>query len=298
MRPDMTGRKIERLICAAITAFFSLGAVKCADSTYLSPGNQDDQIVNLTGAGDDVALSQGFSLGHDIEVRIICLGEGIYDDLTDYGWIIDADTREKVWMMEIDKLKHAGGAEKNKISEEDLVLKKGNYVAFYNTDDSHSFERWNDDPPKDEAKWGLSIIVKNSDDRRYVSLFDDKSYRCKNLLAEIVRVQDNDFRSKAFKLDKETKVKVYAIGEGTRSGMFDYGWIEDEAGDVLWKMEYKNSRYAGGAVKNRLSSEILTLPPGEYYAYYETDESHSFGNWNANPPEDAVRYGLTLTIDN
>ena len=68
--------------------------------------------------------------------------------------------------------------------------------------------------------------------------------------------------------------------------MFDYGWIEDAAtGKPVWQMKESDTRHAGGAGKNRLVDAVVTLPAGRYRLRYKSDDSHSFDNWNALPPE-------------
>jgi hypothetical protein len=59
-------------------------------------------------------------------------------------------------------------------------------------------------------------------------------------------------------------------------------------------MTYRTSEPAGGAAKNRRFDGTITLPAGEYTLRYESDGSHSFGSWNANPPDEPEMYGITL----
>ena len=64
--------------------------------------------------------------------------------------------------------------------------------------------------------------------------------------------------------------------------MVDYGWIEDaKSGRRVWEMTYRMTEHAGGAKKNRRFDGVIRLPAGEYVLRYETDGSHSFGDWNA-----------------
>ena len=35
----------------------------------------------------------------------------------------------------------------------------------------------------------------------------------------------------------------------SRSGMDDYGWIENDYGDVVWEMNYRDTEDAGGAFR-------------------------------------------------
>ncbi|HEX2921571.1 MAG TPA: sugar-binding protein [Bacteroidales bacterium] len=82
-------------------------------------------------------------------------------------------------------------------------------------------------------------------------------------------------------------IKSYA------SVMFDYGWIEDEDGNVMWKMEMKDTKHAGGGTKNRSIDTILNLEPGNYILHYETDESNSPANWDVEPPSVNL-YGIKI----
>jgi hypothetical protein len=66
--------------------------------------------------------------------------------LFDYGWKED-NHGDTVWRMDIDKLKFAGGALKNKRVDTTITLKKGIYYLKYHTDESHSPSKWDADPP-------------------------------------------------------------------------------------------------------------------------------------------------------
>ncbi len=76
--------------------------------------------------------------------------------------------------------------------------------------------------------------------------------------------------------------------------MYDYAWIEDRSGKKVWEMDYRMTEQAGGDRKNRLADEVIHLDAGEYEVYYRSDDSHSFSEWNADPPYDAAHYGVTV----
>jgi hypothetical protein len=61
-------------------------------------------------------------------------------------------------------------------------------------------------------------------------------------------------------------------------------------------MEYSDTEPAGGDAKNRLVDDVISLRPGSYVLRYRTDGSHSYEDWNADPPRDAEAWGITLTI--
>jgi hypothetical protein len=85
----------------------------------------------------------------------------------------------------------------------------------------------------------------------------------------------------------EDDIKSYA------SVLFDYGWIEDLKGNIVWKMDMKQTQHAGGGLNNRYSDTIINLKKGQYYLRYQTDESNSPENWDVEPPLNSF-YGIKL----
>jgi hypothetical protein len=111
----------------------------------------------------------------------------------------------------------------------------------------------------------------------------------------LTEVRDDDQVQKTFSLDRESDVRIYALGEGTGGEMVDYGWIEDAAsGRRVWEMTYRVTEHAGGATKNRRFDGVIRVPAGRYVVRYKTDGSHAFGNWNAAPPDDPEAWGITV----
>lgn len=51
---------------------------------------------------------------------------------------------------------------------------------------------------------------------------------------------------------------------------------------------------AGGAEKNRRYEGTMTLKAGEYILRYRSDGSHSFEDWNDDPPSDPINWGITV----
>ena len=178
---------------------------------------------------------------------------------------------------------------------EEIELEEGNYIAYYVTDGSHSYRNWNVAPPIMADLWGLNILA--GDNSEYFELLDAQAISDDDVLAEIVRVRDNEYKKATFNLDKESKVRIYAIGEGTNWEMNDSGWIKNrETGKVVWEMTYRNTDPAGGASKNKLFDGAIVLPAGEYTVYYETDGSHSYRDWNASAPHDQEHYGISVYL--
>lgn len=252
-------------------------------------------VLQITKVGDDDFKSQGISVKSPVEFRILCMGEESGDEMADYGWIMNASTRQIIWDMNEERKIHAGGAEKNKITEETVHLEKGDYIVYYTTDGSHSYEDWNSGPPHEQDYYGISLWVTKKDDLSKVVLTDPATFKNDRVVVEIVRVRDDENLTESFTLDRDTKLRVFALGEGSDGEMVDYGWIKNtETGKVVWEMTYRNTDDAGGARKNRMYNDTIILPKGSYRIYYETDGSHSYRHWNASPPHDQERYGISL----
>ena len=255
---------------------------------------QNATIVALTGIGNDAMKKQGFTLTRPMDVRIYALGEGRNGRMFDYGWITSADTRKRVWTMEYDATEAAGGDRKNRLADTTLHLDQGNYVVHYLSDDSHSAAEWNAAAPPDGRRWGITVLAaKGPLDRAAVVPYDEK--RNPAIVAELTGIRDDEQVRKAFSLDRDTEVRIYAVGEGTGGDMVDFGWIEDaKSGRRVWEMTYRATEHAGGAKKNRRFDGVIRLPAGDYVLRYETDGSHSFGDWNADPPDDPQAWGITI----
>lgn len=252
-------------------------------------------IVQLTRLGDDVRVKQGFRISRPIQVRIYALGEGSHGEMYDYGWIENLDRGEVVWEMRYNRTRHGGGARKNRMLDEVITLSPGSYMVHFVTDDSHSYSGWNASPPYNPSSWGITVFPADPRYRGEEIQKLEGSLPKGNVLVQIIQVENDQHIQKRFELDKETPLRIYAIGEGDWDEMYDYGWIEDEkSGDIIWGMSYDKTRWAGGARKNRKVDTVLTLSPGQYILHYRSDDSHSFNDWNSDPPRDPFHYGITL----
>ena len=256
-------------------------------------------IVSLVHPKESDFLSQGFTLKTESRLRVYAIGErgNSRRSMADYGTILDARTREKVWTMDVDRTYHAGGAGKNRFIDEIITLPRGSYLVTYVTDDSHTYGDWNADPPFDPEHYGITVMGAGEKwDPSVVSKYVEDRER--NILAQIIRPGNDVDLSTPFSLDKPTRIRVYAIGEGVGREMADYGWIEDgRTGRVIWEMTYGMTFYAGGARKNRMVNTTIVLDRGDYRLRYKSDDSHSYGDWNDDPPDDQQYWGITLYRD-
>lgn len=239
---------------------------------------------------------------------------GIYNDrgreLLFYGWILDAATRKPVWHM----LKNKGPYEDEINAFEDTVsLPKGKYEIYYTA--RHNFSvRYGETPGLlarivgtifgsrggdlfDEIEMErlyLSITGNGRDLREidHKALFDRVQ---KEAVVSITRTGDSQTIKKAFRLTKKIKIRVYALGEGLRRRLHDYAWIQDMQNfKLIFVMDRKNKRRAGGALKNILYDRTIAFPAGQYMVHYVSDNSHSYPEWNRMPPNDPRSWGITL----
>jgi hypothetical protein len=253
-------------------------------------------IVSLSALWDNSYVQQGFSLEKPADVTVYALGEGRDEDLSDYGWIINTKTGERVWEMNERNTDYAGGADKNREIRETLSLPAGQYAAFFVTDGSHSYRDWNAAPPYDPSFWGMTVWLNDNAMKKYTKTYEYKAAEEKNVIVALTRMGDHESMTKSFTLKKPMDVHIFAIGEGRDSEMDDYGWITDASSRrKIWSMEYDQTRHAGGDKKNRMVDKIIHLDAGTYSVHFVTDDSHSYRHWNSSPPFDPEHWGITLT---
>jgi hypothetical protein len=248
-------------------------------------------VLALAATMDDGHWTQAFHLRKAVTLHVYAEGEGSGRSMHDFGWITDARSRARVWEMTMDKTQYAGGARKNRRQVETISLPAGDYEATFVTDDSHSPADWNAAPPCDPGLYGLTLALPADGDLAAFSLTPALT---QPLLAELVRVDNGQDRRAAFTLAAAQSVRVYAIGESDGSDMADGAWIEDAAGKRVWTMEPARAHHAGGAAKNRVADEVISLPRGTYTLRFKTDDSHAYGRWNDDAPWDQEHYGVTV----
>lgn len=271
----------------------SLPAAEAAGvTTFPAPLRWRNIVVSLAATGDSGRWTQAFRLRRPVALHVYAEGEASGGRLVDTGWILDARTRKRVWEMRPEAAKYAGGAGKNRRQVETVQLPAGEYIATFVTDDSHSPADWNAAPPCDPGMYGLTLSVPADADVAAVSLIPEPGPG--PVLAQLVRVGDDQDLRAPFTLARAQEVRVYALGERDGDGMADEAWIEDASGRTVWRMEASHTQHAGGARKNRQTDEVLALGAGTYTLRVRTDDSHAYGAWNADRPWDPEHYGATV----
>lgn len=244
----------------------------------------------------NASARQGFELTRPTDVEIDAVGELARDgDGSDYGWIMNADTHQRLWTMAFDNSEPAGGAQKNRMVHETLRLKPGRYVAYFVGDDSHGPKEWNAVPANDPESWGLTLRVKDPAVRAAVRPFNYEPVPAGQTIVSLISMGDHVTRSQGFTLRRPMTVRIYAIGEGFESDMVDYAWVVDATRHKrVWTMSYENTDHAGGAEKNRVFDDTVRLEAGSYLVHYTSDGSHSYNNWNSSPPAEDRFWGVSV----
>jgi hypothetical protein len=288
----------------ALTVFFFIVSVPVS--------GQEGARVTVGGVYPHEMDIKAFSLAKDGYVKIEG-ALGLYfergREFVFYGWILDSRTRKTVWNMLEDK----GHFEKGTtIFKETLSLPRGDYEVYYIAE-LNSSERVGESA--NVIARAITSIFGSKDDSKMLKHIDTDSLKLtvsgtglveadpgellenieKDAVISIIKTGDESNIKKVFALNKETKLHVYAIGEGNRRTLYDFAWIENiDNGKRVWAMDAKNAEEAGGGEKNLKVEKEITLPAGTYLVHYITDDSHSFEEWNTLPPDDPRFWGITI----
>ncbi len=260
-------------------------------------GGFPQALIRHNELGDSEYRTTSFELSRPMKLRLYAVIEypPSSHSPVDYAWVVNSTTRKKVWHVDKWDLEHAGGGKKNMVHDEQIEFGEGTYTLYVVTDDSHSYDGFNVNPPYDPLNWGVTVLPGDDFDRSAFQVVD--APQPEEAVLAFTRVGDNDFYQQSFALSEATELHVYALGELNLSNMdfVDFGAIQEAgSGRAVWEMTPHNTDHAGGAEKNRMFDGIVTFAAGTYTAFYVTDGSHSYGDWNAAPPIDPRRYGLSL----
>lgn len=141
---------------------------------------------------------------------------------------------------------------------------------------------------------GTAVISSGASEVR-VSTEAPPSIGSGELIAEHIRLENDARVESIFTLEETTNVHIYALGEISHSGRYDYGWIERaNTREIVWEMTWDNTQTSGTDNKNRLFDGVVTLPPGSYRVNFRTDFSHAFNDFGNEAPAVPDRWGITL----
>ena len=294
---------------------FSLFTLLLWAPVLATAGDKTTQIKVGTSETGEIATF-AFKLHKDTTVHVKSAGLVVPSSMIDgqgtryyyYGWIIDSSTRKPVWDS-----RSRSNKNKQWVFEYDgeLTLKKGNYEIYYAAiRDTFNRAVVSKNKYKDRRgkrnnrgifrKYKSKLNVTVTAPRGAMNGFATESLikaRLKKVPIALVRAGDDARMSADFELAKETRLRIYALGEAiVRDGdIHDYGWITNaDSGEIVWFMGVRAASYAGGTNRNIQVRKQIVLPAGRYRAHYITDDSHAYGVWNSMPPDDPFFWGMTI----
>jgi hypothetical protein len=137
--------------------------------------------------------------------------------------------------------------------------------------------------PRNE--WAASVETRTESSTPTRSSTFDK-YDKLQIVASIDNLGNNRYEIVELTLEQDRILRLYAIGEGVRSGMRNFGGIENaQTGQLVWVMHHFSTIHAGGAEKNRKVDRLLPLPAGIYRLHFKTDHAHANNSWNEAMPD-------------
>jgi hypothetical protein len=147
----------------------SIWPEKPADRNAVSaydPSRDDGVVVaKLVNMSDDEDARSTFRVDKPGLYRVYAIGEGRDHEMFDRGIIEERGTHRVIWQMNYDKTVPAGGASKNRLFDGTVQLPAGDYVLRWTSDDSHSYNNWNDAAPEDPSHWGITLYRTEPADR-------------------------------------------------------------------------------------------------------------------------------------
>ncbi|MGB5435105.1 MAG: two-component regulator propeller domain-containing protein [Maribacter sp.] len=147
-------------------------------STKGYPQNLVEELEALAGSDQNLGIIDKVQDFEDrslpIQIKtlgtywVMSVGEGDARSMVDYGWIENAQN-DTIWHFgSFDDSFYAGGAAKNRVVIQPVNLQPGTYSLRYRTDDSHAYDKWNEDPPDQSALYGI-MLINPSDESQSVS---------------------------------------------------------------------------------------------------------------------------------
>lgn len=222
-------------------------------------------------------------------------------DMTVYGWILDSNSREVVWKMQDAPVR----VNNTLVSVVDTVMiQPGNYSAYFTSYGNYVNEsrgrilgiRYGRDWISDAGNWHFVLQVVSPDEEDLVVVGEPEPVNNPLQIWTTGPVKAAGTLQYVFDVTDDVELEVYSIGEHCKTPC-DFGGIMDYiSGDTLWTLSLENGTYAGGRQENIGFRGTVSLGPGTYRAFYQTDHGHSYRNWAANPPFDPEGWGMTISV--
>ncbi|MCZ6767166.1 MAG: hypothetical protein O7D32_09580, partial [bacterium] len=242
-----------------------------------------------------------------LEIKVIGIRQGSrrHDLEMSSAWILNAETRDVVWTL--------WDAESERVTDDlreykdEVELRKGTYEVYYSTFPNYEggsdwgdwFKR--DYDYNDFRRASRKFMVQVTGSGRELSSSDISAFHeklRKDVLISVTELERNRYEKFSLTLDRDLDLQIYAIGEANKEGNYDASWIIDtRTNRKVWEFNYRRTEHAGGARKNRVYKNTISLPKGSYAVFVVSDDSHHFDDWNRRPPDDPFFWGLTIQLE-
>lgn len=269
-------------------------------------------VVGMTGLDADDLESKTFRVVTPARLAIDVAGSfeeagtpASDTTLAAYGWIVRQDDETVAWQM------RAPRPERGTLvaTRDTIALEPGTYTAYFTSygdplvraeprgeslgDRVRAFlSRGGRTWVGDAGRWrflvstvGTAEVDRSPDDLEAPAsvLWDGREVRNRQHPEGLLHVRET------------ARVGVRAVTEITGDVVADLGSIVRLGDrDTVWTSRGPGV-WAGGSLKNRVVTDSVTLAPGLYRVAFETDRSHAYRAWTANPPWFPSSWGLRVT---
>lgn len=282
------------------------GAVLTANPVEVKPPaywTEIQPVLEITRVRGNQVREERFDVSDSVWVRVEALGEISSENLMDYATLFDR-LDNVVWRQSREASVHADGSTNNRRSVEWLRLGPGPYRLRYETDPRHHYEDFESSRrPDHPERWGVALFAVGEATQRITlqtaaKPLDPAMPPSREPFRALLRVQNKQVREVTFTLDRPGRYLIVGLGEISGTSAYDTGGLRMEPdGAVLWQLHQAETVYAGGADRNRIAQQEIFLGAGTYTLFYQTDDSHAYGDFD-NPPTYPEHWGIALyTID-
>jgi len=294
-------RQTPRIITAMIRRTLTFLVILWAGASVASAGSE--VIARLKGFTAGEVRQARFELTRKTTVELDGIGAGAgRGKLYAYSWLVKSDSGERLWSMADDEPRKIQAENRNLYFAKRLALEPGRYTLYYFPGRRHlapgalTLKALFGPSHEVPADWYVAARVAQSDVESIVAVSAHADPADRDVLRLAPLSHDVHVRQR-FHLRQDASVDILAFGEAyaKENQLADHSWLmELESRRIVWQMNAKRTKHAGGARKNRQFTGSIDLPAGDYELVAVTDDSHSYQDWNALPPSVPDAWGVTL----
>lgn len=278
------------------------GALITANKQEVSPPaywSEISPLIDITQVQGNRVREERFEVTDSVWVRLEALGEISPETLMDFATLYDRFDHV-VWQQSRENSEHAEGSRNNRRSVAWLHLGPGSYRLRFETDPRHHYEDFESSRrPDHPERWGVALFAVGDAAGRIVpqtttKAADPATPPSREPFRALLRVQNKQSREVTFTLDRPGRYLIVAQGELSAQSAYDTGGLRmGSDGAVLWQLHEAQTVHAGGAERNRIAQEEMFLGAGTYTLFFQTDDSHAYGDFD-NPPTYPELWGIAL----